>query len=487
MVRDYLASGLHGSPLHYADGYYRHYPKIGLGVWPPFFYAVQAVWTLVFPAGVGSVLWLMALLALCVSLVAGWWLWREFGWLEALAGTLLLTSLPLVQQYSNMVMAEMLSTLLMFGATGYFARFMEREARRDAIGFGICAGLAIMTKGTGLALAFMPALAILFANRYPLLRRPGLWGAALLVAVIAGPWTWHFRNEGRGGWEQPSPSLGFTEAAITFYGRSIAVALGGMLALLALAGAISLFLPGARKPAIAQCSLALVLGVWVFQCLTPVGLEARHLTPAMPALIILAMTGFSAMTARMNARARMAITVALLGIFFGWPALVHPPTPPPGYGSLGNQIAVSPFRIPRKEWSGFEPIALAALAARPGAPILIASDARGEGMFIADVAVMDPHRPGYVVQRASKILASSTWSGSGYQSLYQTPAQVQAALSQAGIRLVVTDASLLHPSAHEALLTQAVAGFPIIGTSSALRDGVETPGSIVLRSVPATR
>jgi hypothetical protein len=228
-----------------------------------------------------------------------------------------------------------------------------------------------------------------------------------------------------------------------------------------------------------------VLGVWIFQCLTPVGLEARHLTPAMPALIILAMAGISAMTARLSGGARIAIAGALLAIFFGWPALSHPATPPPGYGSLGNGIALSPFRIPKKEWGGFKPIAQAALAARPGAAILIASDARGEGMFIADVATLDLHRPGSIVQRASKILASSTWSGSGYESLYQTPAQVQSALSQAGIGLVVTDASLPHPSAHEALLMQAVAGFPVIGASAALRDGVETPGSIVLRSVPA--
>jgi len=35
LVRDYLASGLHESPLRYADEYYRHYPKIGLGLAAP--------------------------------------------------------------------------------------------------------------------------------------------------------------------------------------------------------------------------------------------------------------------------------------------------------------------------------------------------------------------------------------------------------------------------------------------------------------------
>src|SRR5271154_3145026 len=38
MVRDYIASGMHGNPLTFANNYYQHYPKIGLGIWPPFFY-----------------------------------------------------------------------------------------------------------------------------------------------------------------------------------------------------------------------------------------------------------------------------------------------------------------------------------------------------------------------------------------------------------------------------------------------------------------
>jgi 4-amino-4-deoxy-L-arabinose transferase-like glycosyltransferase len=302
MVRDYLASGFHESPLRYADEYYRHYPKIGLGVWPPFFYLMQAAWTLVFPANSHEVLHLMSILGIALATGTGWWLWREFGWVEAVTGAMLLTALPLVQQYSNMVMADMLSAVLMFGAAGFFALYLEGEEWvggaqwRRAIGFGVCAGLAIMTKGTGLALAFVPALGILFTGRYGLLKRPSLWAGALLVAVIAGPWTWHFRNEGRGGWEEPNPSLHFTKAAIVFYGRGMCVALGGLLAALALVGAVSLFLPRTRKPAIAVCSLALALGVWIFQCLTPVGLEARHLMPAMPALMVLALTGLRGIT-----------------------------------------------------------------------------------------------------------------------------------------------------------------------------------------------
>jgi hypothetical protein len=38
MIRDYLVSGFHRAPLRYAENDYVHYPKVGLGKWPPFFH-----------------------------------------------------------------------------------------------------------------------------------------------------------------------------------------------------------------------------------------------------------------------------------------------------------------------------------------------------------------------------------------------------------------------------------------------------------------
>jgi len=522
MVRDYLASGFHESPLRYADEYYRHYPKIGLGVWPPVFYVAQAVWTLVIPAGaagpVNSVLWLMAALGLGLGVMTGWWLWREYGWIEAVTGATLLTALPLVQQYSNMVMAEMLSALLMFAAAGFFARYLEGAEWRGAVGFGVCAGLAVMTKGTGLALAGVPVVAIVLTGRYELLRRASLWVAALLVAGIAGPWTWHFRNQGRGGWEEPSPSVHFTKAAIGFYGREMCVALGGVLAVLAVAGAVFVLWRGRRKPemaigtrpptdpglplppprrlaipAIVVCSLALVAAVWIFQCVTPVGLEARHLMPAMPALIVLAMAGLNAMITQGRGRERQGLRLAaaagVLAVFFGWPAVWRPAGPAPGYGSLGNGVAVSPFRVPRKEWGGFG--GAADRAYRPSHEtdrtdgterILVASDARGEGMFIAEVAARDTHRPSHTVERASKVMASSTWSGGTYEQFYHTPGEVLAALAHEGITMVVLDSSSAAVPAHQKLLAEALdapgSGFSVTQSATAVRDGRETPGAI---------
>ena len=483
MVRDYFASGFHESPLRYADDYYRHYPKIGLGVWPPFFYILQAACTLVLPAAVPTVLSLMAVLGLTLGLVTARALWREFGWPEAVTGAVLLTALPLVQQYSNMVMAEILVAVLMLCAILSFARFLDSGGLRGAAGFGIFAGLAIMTKGTGLALVFVPLLAIAFTGRFDLLKKPRLWLAAGIVLVIAGPWTWHFRNDGRGGWAEPSPSMHFTAVAIGFYARQLLVASGWLLACLAIAGALALFLAPRRSGLLAS-SLALVIGIWIFHCLTPVGFEARHLTPSMPPLIILALAGLRWIT-RGHPKVGPAACAALLALFFGLPLLAPPISRPVGYGSLGSEIALSPFRIPKKEWRGFMPAAQAALAGNHR-HLFVASDSRGEGSFIADVAMLDPHRPSLIVDRASKLLASSTWSGAGYQSFYTTPAQVFAALERAGVQAVVLDSSLPTLNAGEKLLRDALAPqdgpYRQAGTWDSVRDGISHKDGIALFS-----
>ena len=118
--------------------------------------------------------------------------------------------------------------------------------------------------------------------------------------------------------------------------------------------------------------------------------------------------------------------------------------------------------------------------------MLVASDSRGEGMLIADVASRDNHRPTYTVERASKILASSTWSGSGYQSFYQTPAQVRDALQKGGVSLVITDTSAPQ-TAHDKLLVQTVgagSGFTLLGEWAVYRDGLAPAGILSLYRAP---
>src|SRR5579884_85213 len=51
MIRAYVLSGFHESAMRYAEQYYIHYPKVGLGMWPPVFNIATAAWTIVVPPG----------------------------------------------------------------------------------------------------------------------------------------------------------------------------------------------------------------------------------------------------------------------------------------------------------------------------------------------------------------------------------------------------------------------------------------------------
>ncbi len=418
MAWHYAADGFHGSPIQvgkeFADAYYAHYPKIGLGVWPPFFYLVQSAWTLPFSPSRTSVLLLLCALAAVVATQLFRVLRAEFGLWPAALGAALWLSLPLVRSGYGMVMAETLSTVLMFGAVLALGDFLDREKRGDALRFGLLAALAILTKGTGLALVLAAPLALLFTRRFHLLKRPALWSAVLLIAVLAGPWTWATRDLGKGGWLEPNLSWHFTRAALPYYAVKFGLGLGLVVLLLFCLGVWVKVRAASGNHGRWAAAGAFILSVLVFQSIAPVGLEARHLIPLMPAALMFAIAGFVALTSAVQPR---AMTAVLGLIVLGW--------------------ALPPFKV--KDCAGFAPLAEAMLSeAAPTEVTLVSSEARGEGMFIAEVAMRE-RRPGHVIQRASKALASSTWSGGGYAPRFTDDDALFAFLTSGAVQYLVLD------------------------------------------------
>src|SRR5689334_23060800 len=43
MIRDYLVSGFHKSPIAFAEDYYLHYPKVAFGMWGPLLHICEAI------------------------------------------------------------------------------------------------------------------------------------------------------------------------------------------------------------------------------------------------------------------------------------------------------------------------------------------------------------------------------------------------------------------------------------------------------------
>jgi hypothetical protein len=463
-IRDSIVEGFHWmtngfqrSPVtvgkEFANDYYAHYPKIGLGVWPPVFYLVQSVWTLSLGATTRTLLLLMAVLAGGVGLLVYRGLRDEHGLSAAALGALLVLCLPLVRTYYGMVMAEMLSALFMLGAMLAFGEFLDREQKRHALWFGVLATLAILTKGTGLALALAAPFALLWTRRFHLLKRPSFWVAVLIIVLVAGPWTWATRNLGKGGWLQPEPSWSFVAEALPYYARKFGFALGFATLPFFLVGlAVKLAPRGEHRGRWAACA-ALVFSILIFQSIAPVGLEARHIIPALAPACMFAVAGLCFAGARWrtgkasDAPAETPPVPSRPGPIFWLGAVVL----------LAVPCATSP--LAQKGCYGFAPLSEAMLSeAAPVEVTLVSSDAAGEGMFIAEVALRE-HRPGHVIRRASKELASSTWSGSGYTPRFKSDDELFTHLTSGEIRYLVVDENV--PAAkrreHHDQLTRVIA------------------------------
>ncbi len=437
MVRDYVAHGFPGHPMAFARDYYEHYPKVALGHWPPMFYVIQSAWTLVLSPSRVSIMLLMAVLTAAAATLLFRLLQPKFGARKAFAGTLLFLYVPLVQQFASAVMTEIPMTLLLLLAAWLWARFLETERTKDAALFGVVAAIAILVKFSGFSLALVPVFSLLITRKFRLLKTRAFWVSAIVVGALAGPWTVGTLKIAREGMAGESFGWSFTHLAIPYYANALASICGVTILL---AGLIGLGFTLARRSLMTTADAALgalLLSIVVFHMLVPTGFEARHLIPAIPALIYFAWIGADYIATQM-ASPRLPVTNASAIVF----------------GFIGIVFLATVFRVPHKGYAGFRSVADSLIQSSPAhATLLVASDARGEGMFISEMAMRE-QRPGHFVQRASKKLAASTWEGGKYHltyckkmsdksgTEYSTAEQLAALLKKDSVEYIIFDESV---------------------------------------------
>jgi len=470
MIRDYLADGIPGHPMRFAEDYYDHYPKVALGNWPPFFYLIQAAWTLPFTPSRASVLLLMASLTAALALLIWNALRKDFGPLLAAFGSMLFLSLPLIQKYSSLVMTEIPIALLAFVAALCFGRYIEDGKTSRSIFFGLFASAAILTKGSGLYLAFVPPITLILCRRFDLLKRIPFWASAVIVAVLCAPWTLFTLDKAKAGWEHGSVSWDFTSQAIPYYATKLFLAVGiAALALAAIGVAVRLIGPAKAGDTQGKWAAtgALMFSVFALQPLIPCGFEPRHLVMALPPLIMFAIAGaawnIERLQRRLNPFQSFAFVVTVSTVLF----LIHP------------------FELKRKGYEGFEDAARLIVSNPDYADVIVfvSSDASGEGMLISEVAMREK-RVGHTVRRASKLLGQSNWSGSEYESKFSDTDAIVELLRKEGIRLLVIDNSMREQKrvAHHDLLEKALVErpetFKLVAQSDTRRIDRVHPGAV---------
>ena len=402
VLRDYVAGHLPGNPVSYANNYYNHYPKVALGHWPPMFYLMQSGWTLVFGVSRTSVLLLIAFLVALAATILFRVFVPEFGELRSLAGVALLLAIPLVQQFTGAIMTEIPITFLLLLAAVCFIRFLENEKKFDAAAFGVVATIAILTKFSAYSLALLPALAVILYRRFYLFKRFAFWLPALIVIGPASLWTAATLKLASEGMTEEHAGWVFTHKAVPYYAGKLLLTAGVALVFLAIVGFIVKLLTPKKIKASYAVFGALLLSVFAMIVLVPAGFEARHLVPALPAVVFFAWAGADWIGDWLTRRG-LNRKVAF-GLVFGSAIIL---------------FGLETFRVTHKGYSGFGPIALNLLhdPQAKNVSFLVASDARGEGMFISEVALHEK-RPGHIVQRASKKLAGSGWNGGSYKMMY---------------------------------------------------------------------
>jgi hypothetical protein len=447
MIRDYIAEGIPGHPMRFAEEYYDHYPKVALGNWPPFFYMIQAAWTLPFSPSRTSVLLLMAFLTALLAQLIFHSAKKDFGPLLALFGTQLFLALPLIQKYSSLVMTEIPIALLAFIATLCFGKYLDDEKASRSIFFGLFASAAILTKGSGLYLAFVPPIALILCRKFVLLKRVAFWSSAAIVAVLCAPWTLFTLDKAKAGWVD-APWSEFVRDSIPYYANKLNLALGAaLLALLFIGVAVRLFAPAKRNELSGKWAAAgaLMFAVLLLQPLVPCGMEPRHLVMALPPIMMFTIAGGGWLIERL--RSRLAPFPAFAAILTG----------------VTISFLIHPFSPKNKGYSGFEGPAAIVVSDPEFAEsiVLVSSDASGEGMLISEVAMREK-RMGHTVRRASKLLGDSNWSGSEYQSKLDSVDALIELLEKEKIQILILDNSMRKAKRveHHDILQKAVATHP---------------------------
>ena len=290
--------------MHYAENYYLHYPKVSFGHWPPVFYLLQAAWTLLFSISRTSLLLLMAVTTAGVAEMLFLAARKNFGFFLSAGLSFLWILTPFVQANTGMVMAESLVALTSLLAALSLGRYMDREAPRDALWFGVWTLLCILTKGDGWALVLVPAVAIALTRKWYLLRRRALYGAGAIVA-LAIPWQWMTLSMVKEGWED-RPGLFYTFRALGSFFAMLAGGIGWIaFGFVLLGAAVLCLLPvlrGRPVPGFWAVMFAAAAAGLLLHAAIPAGIESRRIIPVLPELLLLAGGGIAWLSRRMATR-----------------------------------------------------------------------------------------------------------------------------------------------------------------------------------------
>lgn len=470
MLHDFVQQPLFSAPMQFARDYYLHYPKVGIGNWPPFLYLTMGGWFFLF--GVSR----MAALAFiaCTAALTGTAIFLAgrkclSGSASFFAASIYL-ALPLVQSYADQIMTEHLVTLLIFLATVEFSRFIEVRTARSSLLFGVVATLAILTRGSAWCLALVPALVILMTHQWKMATDWRLWLSAVPVGVFCVPWYVLTRGMAHGAMVgYNGDPLGFIKTALLSFSVGIVTSIGPVLFILAAVGVVNVVCSGRFTTRWASFA-AMLFSVFAFHCVVPASIETRYMMQLLPVVLLFSAAG-------------MDMVILFLSQSLGFSLLLqcHIKDLPVLIAILVVAMVPQPITVRN---AGFENVAkqIADYESLGRTPtILVASDSIGEGSLIAAVVARET-RPHSIVLRASKLLVHQDWLGREASDQFTGPGELRRFLDDVPVSFVVIDEAIDPPFRrhfHSALLDEMTPDrWHLLGTFDVIRRGKPIPAAV---------
>ncbi len=422
LVHDYLISGFHKSPLHFAVDYYVSYPFFAIGYWPPAFYAIGGLWMLIFGLGHHSALLLTAVMAALIGATI-FQIVRQWcsTWVALVWGAIVLF-VPSVIEGSSMFMVDIPITLFSFWALVELIRFSQAPDRPGhAMMFAFLGALTILTKYSGAFVCALPFALLVIDRTSRLWRKPWFWLQPVSIVVLCAPWILFTHKLSSAGLppEADHAHQKTIVKALIGYPSGLAVLLGPVLCIAALISIVFLILRHVRTLEVCMYAAA-PLCVVLFLMVSPVGAEPRYFLPAVPPLIVL--IARAAAELKTVSRPYQLVGIAAAAVFV--------------IAELFSGIALTPRYAP----DTVGPVAdyIVSKPQMKGKLILLPPGV--EGPLIAEVIRRDSDRPSYVLLRPTKILSEAGWFGIKHVN-YNTPEELQKTFFDNPIDFIVVKRS----------------------------------------------
>jgi hypothetical protein len=452
MLRDYMAGPVWKleSPVGFAKDYYARYPKVALGHYPPVFYLLEGLWTIPIRSRAMILLFCALITATTASLVIRLGV-PLLGWPVSIAAGLAFCLYRPVQTYTAIVMSDLMMVGWSLAALIAWRRFGATKQGGWSLLFGGFAAAAILTKGSGLALALVPGLAMLLLGQLQWLKLRSLWLAPVPVLLFALPWmaaTSHITREGMTG----QSTTAFLAEALPYYLREVPATFG-WIPTAALLWALVLLgkdLLAGKRPSSTQALLwSMLAASFLLCCAVPAGLDGRYLLPILPSTILLGANavqssflgrlGDFGLNARLAAWAKGLLLAAILVA---------------GKHQAPAKWVTGPSKLA-------EAMASVARAEKRPLRLLVTSDATGEGALVAEAALRAPKL--LSVQRGTKILSTSDWMGRGYEVHFDSQASLVDLLKAQQIDYLVIDDGVREAewTPHQRLINELLGGHDV--------------------------